>query len=234
MPLGFRVIEQIQRPDPDIVRQLGQHFSADLADAMKKAGAMSTDIRALYRPMPRMVGTAVTASLPTSSFSMAKLAMEQCQSGDVLVMNAYGDVGHALFGGHIAHALTVRQLAGVVVDGAVRDVSELQHEGLPVFARGTAVIVGGHDGVGEINVPVACGGVVVNPGDIIVGDEDGIVVIPQREAIAVLREVVELKSRHATADTSYGKGIIPEMDQIAERARLDGCEFIREMAVTAS
>jgi regulator of RNase E activity RraA len=232
VPLGYRVIQSISRPDPALVAALGQHYSADLADAMKKHGAMSMAIRPVYRPMPRIAGPAVTACLPTSSFSMAKMAMDQCRPGDVLVLNAHEDTRHALFGGHIAHALKVRELAGVIVDGAIRDVSELQDEALRVFARGTALIVGGHDGPGEVNVPIACGGVVVNPGDIIVADEDGIVVIPRQDAAIVLSQVEALVGRHHASDEKYGRGEIPGNADIAARLQKDGCEFI-EQPVTA-
>jgi regulator of RNase E activity RraA len=193
---------------------------------MKKSGAMSREIRPLYHPMPRISGPAVTASLPTSSFSMAKIAMDQCQPGDVLVLTAYGDINHALLGGHIGHALKVRGLAGVIVDGAVRDVSDLQHEGLPIFARGTAVIVGGHEGPGEVNVPIACGGVVVNPGDIIVADGDGIVVVPGDEAEHVLAAVRALKQNHDAADVVYGRGMLPGIEELEAKNRAAGCEFL--------
>ena len=226
MALGHRVYRQIERPNPEVVQQLSACFSADLADAMKKSGAMRREIAPLYRPMPRIAGPAVTASLPTASFSMAKIAMDQCQAGDVLVLNAYGDVNHALLGGHIGHALKVRGLAGVIVDGAVRDVTDLQEEGLPVFARGTAVIVGGHDGPGEVNVPIACGGVVVNPGDIIVADEDGIVVVPAKEAENVLQAVKVLKRNHEAADPVYSRGDLAGLEEIEARIRAAGCEFL--------
>lgn len=226
MALGYRVVQNIERPDRAIVDSIGGHFSADLADAMQKAGAMSRAIQPVYRPMPKFFGPAVTASLPTGSFSMAKLAMLQCQPGDVLVLNAYEDVSHALLGGHIAHALKVRGLAGVIVDGALRDSSELQREGLPACARGTAVVVGGHDGPGEINVPIACGGVVVNPGDIVVADEDGVVVVPRSEAENVYQAVEQLHGRHLQSDPDFSRGEIPGMDEVEKRIRAAGCEFI--------
>jgi len=224
--LGYRVYREIPRPDPSIVQQFAECFSADLADAMKKAGAMRREIAPLYTPMPRFAGPAVTASLPTGSFSMAKLAMEQCQPGDVLVLNAYGDVSHALLGGHIGHALKVRGIAGIIVDGAVRDVSDLQAEGLPIFARGTAMIVGGHDGPGEVNVPIACGNVVVNPGDIVVADQDGIAVVPSTEAEWVLQSIKALKQAHARGDAAYDRGEIPGMQEVETTIRNAGCEFI--------
>jgi 4-hydroxy-4-methyl-2-oxoglutarate aldolase len=226
VPVGHRVIRSISRPEAEFVEHLGACFSADLADAMKKSGAVSREIKPLYHPMPRIAGPAVTASLPTSAFSMAKIAMDQCQAGDVLVLNAYGDINHALLGGHIGHALKVRGLAGVIVDGAVRDVTDLQQEGLPIFARGTAVIVGGHEGPGEVNVPIACGGVVVNPGDIIVADEDGIVVVPRDEAEHVLEAVRALKQNHDAADVVYGRGMFPGIDKLEAKSRAAGCDFL--------
>lgn len=225
MPLGFQVFSEIERPDRKDVEAIGSHFSADLADAMQKAGAMSRAIRPVYRPMPRFFGPAVTASLPTGSFSMAKLAMLQCQPGDVLVLNAYEDISHAMLGGHIGHALKQRGLAGVIVDGAVRDSSEFQEEGLPVCARGTAVVVGGHDGPGEINVPIACGGVVVNPGDIVVADEDGIVVVPRRLAAEVHQATNALHESHLASGPVFDRGEIPGMDEVEKRIRSAGCEF---------
>lgn len=229
MAIGYRVIQNIRRPSPGIVRQLGQHFSADLADAMQKAGAISTDIRPVYSPISRIAGPAVTVSVPTGSFSMAKLAMMECHQGDVLVVNSHGDTQHAMLGGHIGHALVVRGLAGIIVDGAVRDASELREIGLPVFARGTAVVVGGHDGPGEINIPIACGGVVVNPGDILVADEDGIVVIPLDAAEEVLKQVSDLKERHGISEPAFGRGEIPGMAEVEARMRAAGCEYIQHV-----
>jgi regulator of RNase E activity RraA len=226
VPIGYRVHRNIDRPDPDLVQEIGKHFTPDLADAMQKSGAMSKRIHAIYSPIPRIAGPAVTASLPTGSFSMAKLAMTLCEPGDVLVLNAYGDVSHALVGGHIAQALQVRGLAGMIVDGAVRDTSELREIGFPVFARGTAIIVGGHDGPGEINVPVACGNVVVNPGDIVVADEDGIVVVPQNEVDEVLSRVSSLHESHLAATAEFESGTIPGMDDVRARMEAAGCEFI--------
>lgn len=225
MPIGFRVFEEISRPDRANVEAISSHFSADIADAMQKAGWMSRAIRPVYEPMPKFFGPAVTASLPTASFSMAKLAMLKCQPGDVLVINAYEDVTHALLGGHIANALVARGLAGVIIDGAARDSSELKEAGLPVCARGTAVVVGGHDGPGEINVPIACGGTVVNPGDVIVSDSDGIVVVPRDYAQEVIAATDALVAKLDGNGPAYSRGEIPGMDEVESRIRASGCEF---------
>lgn len=226
MAIGYKVVQEIKRPSPELVKALGAHFSADLADSMQKRGAMSRAIKPVYRPMPRIAGTAVTASLPTASFSMGKIAMMQCQPGDVLVLNCYEDVQHAMIGAHIGHAIKVRGVVGMIVDGAVRDSEDLKEVGLPMFARGTSVIVGGHDGPGEVNVPIACGGVVINPGDIIVADEDGIVVIPQEDAEEVLQRVEKLHAAHEASGPVFDRGEIPGMADVEARMRAAGCEFI--------
>ena len=225
VPIGYRVHSNIERPNPTLVNAIGEHFTPDLADAMQKSGAMSRQIRPVYSPVPRVFGPAVTADLPTGSFSMAKLAMTLCEPGDVLVLNAHGDTGHALVGGHIAKALQVRGLAGMVVDGAVRDASELRDIGFPVFARGAAVVVGGHDGPGEINVPIACGNIVVNPGDIVVADEDGIVAVPKDEAAEVLERASDLHAAHVAATPEFDQGVIPGMNNVRARMEAAGCEF---------
>lgn len=226
MPLGFRVITEIKRPPADVVTALGAGFSADLADSMNKAGAMQRGIAPLYQPIERFAGPAVTATLPTASFTMAKIAMEQCRPGDVLVLNCFGDISHAMFGGHLGLGLKSRGVVGVIVDGAVRDVSELREVGLPVFARGTSVVVGGHDGPGEINVPIACGGVVVNPGDIIVADEDGVVSVPQGEAEYVLTNLKQLKEKHAQGEETSARGEFSGIAELIDRTRASGCEYL--------
>ena len=116
----------------------------------------------------------------------------------------------------------------MIVDGVVRDPRELQAEGLPVCARGLAVIVGGHDGPGEVNVPVACGGVVVNPGDIIVSDDGGIVIVPQKSAEQVLRSVTALSASLENAGPVFERGEIPGIEAVEERMRNAGCEFLSQ------
>ena len=106
--------------------------------------------------------------------------------GDVLVIDGGGDISQALVGGLMRTTCIVRQLAGLVIDGAVRDLTEWPGDGMPVFARGHTHRGPSKDGPGEINVPVSVAGMVVLPGDLIVGDADGVVAIPAAEAAEVL------------------------------------------------
>jgi regulator of RNase E activity RraA len=114
---------------------------------------------------------------------MLRAAIDLAQPGDVIVVNAHGDVTRAILGGFVAMHMVHRGVRGLVVDGAVRDITEFQELGLPVMARGITPRSGTTaGGWGEVNVPIACGGVVVHPGDAIIGDHEGIAVVPRRWA----------------------------------------------------
>src|SRR5512142_794603 len=126
---------------------------------------MEDTVHPMYLPMKRIGAPAVTISVPTGAFNIIKARMQQTRAGDVLVVNGRASLNGALFGSNVCRGLLHRGVAGLIVDGAVRDVSEIQTDGLPVFARGASAGMGPIDGPGEVNVPIACGGVVVNPGD---------------------------------------------------------------------
>lgn len=225
MPLGFDVFRGINRPNPQLIEKFRSIPTADLADVMQKRGGMDPLIRTLYAPLDRVVGPAVTVSVPDGAFEVIKIALEMSQAGDVVVINAHGDTKHALLGGNVCRGLKARGLAGMVVDGAVRDLTEIREDGFPVFARGLALFMGPIVGAGEVNVPIACGNVVVNPGDIIVADEDGIVVVPPHEAASVLEAAHALHERHQAAQPVLLSGKITGIDGILERAVERGAAF---------
>ncbi|WP_211464671.1 RraA family protein [Collimonas silvisoli] len=126
-----------------------------------------------------MAGTAVTARSRGGDNLTFLRALEFCRPGDVLVIDAGGDLNNAVVGGILSFYTASIGLAGVVIDGAIRDVAEIRARDFPVYARGVTHRGPYKDGPGEINVPVCVGGMVVNPGDIIVGDQDGLLAIPQ-------------------------------------------------------
>jgi regulator of RNase E activity RraA len=139
---------------------------------------------------------------------MVHKAMEIAQPGDVVVVSTNGNTTNAVFGELMGHSAVASKLGGLVVDGAVRDVEELIALRFPVFSR--SVSAGGcdKDGPGEINVPIACGNTVVTPGDIVVGDSQGVVVIPQQDAADVLQLVTALKDREAKRIEEIASGQI--------------------------
>jgi regulator of RNase E activity RraA len=202
--------------------------SADLSDAMNRSGTMDRGIAPVFRPMRHVVGPAVTVSAPTGAFNMVKIGMEQTRAGDILVINARGALNGALVGSNVCRGLVHRGLGGLVADGAVRDVGEIQRDGLPTFARGVTTVMGPIDGPGEVNVPIACGGVVVQPGDIVVADEDGIVVIRPSEADEVLAATAALEASHAAVQPVLLRGEVTNIAKIEQALRDQGCAFVDE------
>jgi RraA family protein len=181
----------------------------------------------MYQPMVPFAGPAVTVSVPTNSFFVSKLAMDLTQPGDVLVMTARGNTAHALLGGNICKGLKQRGLAGVVVDGAVRDAEQMQAVGLPVHARALATGFNfGPKGQGEVNVPIAFGQCVVFPGDIIVADEQGIVVIPPAHAEEILERVAGLLESHARIQPVLERGEVTNIAAIRKELKSGSHRFL--------
>jgi regulator of RNase E activity RraA len=226
MPAGFRVYTAIARPDSGLLERFASVHSADLCDAMNKAGAVSGAIRPMYAPMRKVVGSAVTISVPTGALNVIKEGMQQTRRGDVLVINGYCNTAYAFIGGNLCRGLLKRGLAGIIIDGAARDISEIAADGLPIYARGVATGSGPVDGPGEINVPIACGSVVVNPGDIIVADADGIMVVPPADAEEALRGVAKLKALHGPLQDILQRGEVTNIAAIERKLREQGCEFL--------
>jgi 4-hydroxy-4-methyl-2-oxoglutarate aldolase len=125
-----------------------------------------------------MVGPAVTVQAAAGENGTIHRALEIAEPGSVLVMSSGGNLERAVWGGVLAHAAVARRIAGVVVDGAVRDVSELMEIGIPTYACGRTPLGPHKAWPGRIGIPVACGDVIVSPGDIVIGDLDGVAVIP--------------------------------------------------------
>jgi len=193
---------------------------------MHDANIMDPGIRPIYEPMVPVIGPAITVSIPRGShFYLFKLGAQQTRPGDVLVVNARGDLTCGLTGGNICRALRARGLAGLVVDGAVRDLEETRATALPVFARAITPRGGSVYGPGEVNVPIACGNVVVNPGDIVVADRDGVAVVPQHAADEILASVAKARSGRVTIQPALDRGEITNIDTITSTLREMGCRI---------
>lgn len=222
MAIGFRGIENIHRPDKELVERFRKFGTADLSDAMNMANTMDREIRPAYTPIERVVGSAVTVSVPTGSQNVRKAAMNLCKAGDVLVINGFGAPTYALLGDNLGKALQARGVAGVIIDGAYRDPTAFGEMQFPVFARSIATIAGPKEGPGEINFPIACGNTVVNPGDIIVADEDGIVVVPRTEASVVLDHVTQVAEKFAGMQDILHKGQVMDADEVVMQLKREG------------
>ncbi len=172
-----------------------------LSDAIGKKGAMDHGIRP-WSAQPRMAGPAFTVRVHTADILMVSKALSACPAGAVLVIDGHGELNTALWGGLTTAQALRKGLAGIVIDGAIRDLADIRKSKLPVFARSVVPNAGGAEYVGDLQVPVSCGGQVVTPGDWLVGDDDGVVVIPPAQleaALAKAKQIVEAEKRIAQA-----------------------------------
>ncbi|MFJ3892798.1 RraA family protein [Streptomyces sp. NPDC090083] len=161
-----------------------------LADLLGRAQVLDLGIRSLWTPAPRLAGPAFTVRCPPGDNLMLHAAIHRAEPGSVVVVES-GDLQYALAGGNVCAVAQRRGIAGFVVDGVIRDVGEVRGAGFPVFGRGVVPIPGVKKAVLPLNERVRCGGVDVDPGDVVVADEDGVVVVPgarRAEVLAVARE----------------------------------------------
>jgi 4-hydroxy-4-methyl-2-oxoglutarate aldolase len=168
----------------DLFARLGEVplvTTANVSDVLGSMGVMHPDIRTVV-PGRRMVGRAFTVKAYPGSIITVHKALHEALAGAVLVVDGEGDVGAgALLGEIMALECRTKGFVGCVIDGSIRDVDGLLELGYPVFARGVTPRVGTNRRLGQTGVPVSCGGIVVHPGDIVLGDDNGVVVIPQEK-----------------------------------------------------
>ncbi len=184
MPMGFRAFLNFERPSLELVEAFRGIPSSNIGDCARKMNCMFGGIRNWNQNV--LLGTAFTVKCPSGDNLAAQVALDYAQPGDIIVVDGAGYTDRALVGGMMLAYAEMRDLGGFVVDGAVRDLDEIRASRLPVFAKAVTPLGPYREGPGEINVPVCCGGQVVMPGDILLGDADGVVVIPRRDAEAML------------------------------------------------
>lgn len=183
-----------------------------IAEVLTLDSVMRHVIRPLWTPVPRVAGPAYTVRTVKHDNLMLHTAIYHAEPGDVIVVQA-GDDRMAVAGGKVCAVAQRRGVAAFVVDGVVRDLAATRGRSFPVFARGVSPIPGGQDGPGEIGGPITCGGVRVNPGDVVVADEEGLVVVARARAETVLKNARARAARDATES-------LPEWER-KHRARVE-------------
>jgi RraA family protein len=221
---GFRIFTKINRPDRELVERFRGLPVSNIADEMNRMNCVDARIKPL-NSLP-LLGTAFTVKARTGDNLMFHKALDLAQPGDIIVVDGRGDLANSLFGEIMMRHALKKGLAGIVVDGAVRDCDALRQANMAVYAAGITPQGPYKDGPGEINVPICCGGVTVNPGDILVGDADGIVVINPRDA-AILAEKTKIKSQKEQATfKAIEAGTLDRSAYSDEAFIKKGCEII--------
>lgn len=222
--IGFRVRTKIERAPKQLLEQFAKYPTGNIVDAMGRFGAMDPGVKPVG-PGMKFAGSALTVRIRACDNLVVYKALELAQPGDVLVIATNNFQGAATWGDLTSMIAKAKGMTGVVTDGMVRDVDGICSVGVPVFARGATPNSPFKDGQGEVNFDVTCGGVAVRPGDILVGDGDGVVVIPREDWDEVLKgaaKVVE-KENQTVANIQAGK-LIP--DWVAKILAERGCTFV--------
>ena len=205
---GARRQPSVPQAAPALLAQLQQLPVALVSDNLHR-GTGSVGLRAWHKPShATMAGTAVTVRTRAGDNLAVLRAFDYCRPGDVLVIDAGGDVTNAVIGGIMTAGAAMLGLAGVVIDGAIRDAAEIGERDFPVFARGTNHRGPYKNGPGEINVPVTIAGMPVNPGDMIVGDADGVVAVPLASAERVLASAAAIRQKEDAVMRSIEAGTL--------------------------
>jgi len=186
MGAGFRIFTRINRPARELVEEFRGLPAANIADEMNRFGCMDARIKPV-NAVP-LLGTAFTVKARIADNLLLHKAIDMAEPGDVIVVDVQGDIANSLIGEIMLRQAVKRNIAGIIVDGAIRDIEALRELNIPIYAVGCTPKGPYKDGPGEINTPVSCGGVVIYPGDIIVGDADGVVVISPKDAPGVVKK----------------------------------------------
>lgn len=223
------IVRNIPRPDPEVVRALGDLGVATVHEAQGRKGLTRPYLRPIY-PDARVAGPAVTVSSQPGDNLMIHASVEVCRPGDVLVVTTTSESSDGMFGELLAVSCQAHGVVGVVIDAGVRDTAELTAMRFPVWAKAVSAQGTVKVTAGSVNVPVICAGAIVNPGDVIVADADGVVVVPSGDAAEVAalgkqRVAKEEKTRERLRKGELG------VDFYGLRAKLEelGVEYLDEI-----
>jgi regulator of RNase E activity RraA len=222
--IGFRIFTRIHRAPKALVEEFRGLPVANIADEMNRMFCLDARIRPMNGSP--LLGVAFTVRARPGDNLMLHRAIDMAEPGDVILVEDQGDLANAMSGENMMMWAARRGIAGVVVDGAMRDADSIAKMNFPVYARGINPRGPYKAGPGEINVPISCGGAVVHPGDIVVGDADGVLVIPRRDGEAVLTRAKQKLAQEFAMRAAIEAGTWDRSGYTEERLSAMGCEII--------
>ncbi len=203
---GFRIKVSFERLDSQLMAQFADFDTPDVSDLLNRMSSVVPAVHCLTSPEHKLVGPACTVKVHPSDNLMVHKSLDIAKPGDVIVIDAGGTSVNATMGNLVCAKAQHLGIAGFVIDGYVRDLPKILPLDFPVFARGATTTGPGHRGPGEINYPISCGGVVVNPGDVVVADVAGVVFVPRDYAEEMLGRLVEFAKKNRDYFAAIQKG----------------------------
>jgi len=220
---GFQICSTITRPPAETIAAFKEFETPDISDMLNRMYSMCPQIQNMVN-RDSIVGPAVTVKVFPGDNLMVHKALDLIQAGDIIVVDASATNNNAIIGDLVASKAKHRGAIGFVIDGLIRDIPSIQQVDLPIFARGKSPVGPLHRGPGEINFPVSCGGIVINPGDIISADITGVVVIRKEFADKTLAHLKDEQQKNRDYVANVKKGIFSNqwVDNLLENS---GCHI---------